>query len=571
MTKGTMIIDGIPVELNGEKNILDVIRKAGVDLPTFCYYSELSVYGACRMCMVEDKWGKMTAACSTPPKNGMEIKTNTPKLQKHRKMVLELLLANHCRDCTTCDKSGKCRLQELASRFGINKVRFENRNTTPKIDDSSLAIVRDKSKCILCGDCVRMCSEIQGVGAIDFAHRGCHMEVSTAFDKPIAETNCVNCGQCAAVCPTGAIIVKNDVNKVWSVIHDPNTRVIAQIAPAIRVAIGEELGVETNGEVMGRIVATLRRIGFDEVYDTATGADITTIEESNELLERIKSGEKLPLFTSCCPAWVKYAENNYPELLGNISSCRSPMQMFGSVIKNYYRSKENANGKKTFVVAIMPCTAKKYEAARSEFCENGEPEVDCVITTQGLVQMIRETGIVFSEIEPEGVDMPFGLASGAGVIYGVTGGVTEAVIRRIADDKSNDMLRKISFLGIRGFDGVKEASVSVGGREIKVAVVSGLKNAERLIEKIKSGELKFDFVEVMACPGGCIAGAGQPYGIERHRKSRSKGLYHADKLSYVKRADENPVIKELYKGILKGNTHKLLHVSYKPCERNEQA
>ena len=569
MSNGMMIIDGIPVELNGEKNILDVIRKAGVDLPTFCYYSELSVYGACRMCIVEDKWGLMTAACSTPPKDGMEIKTNTPKLQKHRKIVLELLLANHCRDCTTCEKSGKCRLQELASRFGINRVRFENNNTTPKIDDSSLAIVRDKSKCILCGDCVRMCSEIQGVGAIDFIQRGHHMEVGTAFNRPIAETDCVNCGQCAAVCPTGAIVVKNDVQRVWNAIHDPNTRVVAQIAPAIRVAIGEEFGVSATDDVMGRTVAALRRLGFDEVYDTATGADITTEEESKELLQRITNGSKLPLFTSCCPGWVKYAELNHPELLGNLSTCRSPMQMFGAILKEHYRSVDNKSGKKTFVVAVMPCTAKKYEAAREEFRSGGEPDVDCVITTQGLVQMIRETGIVFPEIEPEGIDMPFGLASGAGVIFGVTGGVTEAVIRRIVDDKSGELLRKISFSGIRGFAGLKEAVVNIGTREIKVAIVSGLKNAENLIQKIESGEVQYDFVEVMACPGGCIAGAGQPFGIERHRTLRSKGLYRSDKLSYVKRAEENPVVVALYNGLLKGNTHRLLHTSYCAVERDE--
>jgi NADH-quinone oxidoreductase subunit G len=305
MNKEYMIIDGIPVELNGEKNILDVIRKAGVELPTFCYYSELSVYGACRMCVVEDKWGSITASCSTPPKNGMEIKTNTPRLQQHRKMILELLLANHCRDCTTCDKSGKCRLQELATRFGIKKVRFDNRNTEPVIDDSSPAIVRDKSKCILCGDCVRMCSEIQNVGAIDFAYRGSKMVVTPAFGKSISETDCVNCGQCAAVCPTGAIIVKNDVHRVWSAIHDPNTRVVAQIAPAVRAAIGEEFGMGTGVNLMGQIVASLRRIGIDEIYDTATGADLTVIEEADELINRLKTGAKLPLFTSCCPASLR--------------------------------------------------------------------------------------------------------------------------------------------------------------------------------------------------------------------------------------------------------------------------
>lgn len=572
MGNGTIWIDGAPVELNGEKNLLDVIRKAGVDLPTFCYYSELSVYGACRMCMVEDQRGSMTAACSTPPRDGMEIKTNTPKLQKHRKMVLELLLADHCRDCTTCEKSGKCRLQELANRFGIREVRFPNRNPAPLIDDSSLAVVRDRSKCILCGDCVRMCNEIQGVGAIDFAGRGCRMRVSPAFDKPLAETACVNCGQCAAVCPTGAIVVKNDVQRVWNAIHDPDTRVVAQIAPAVRVAVGEEFDLPPSENAMGRIVAVLRRIGFDEVFDTATGADLTVEEESKELLSKLETGGKLPggtlpggtlpLFTSCCPAWVKFTENNYPELLGNVSTCRSPMQMFGAVLKEHYHKTDSGSGKKTFSVAIMPCTAKKYEAARPEFAANGEQDVDCVITTQGLVQMIRETGIVFGEVEPEGVDMPFGFASGAGVIFGVTGGVTEAVIRHVVNDKSSEMLKKISFSGVRGFAGVKEATVEADGRTLRAAVVSGLQNARRLIEKIKAGEAHYDFVEVMACPGGCIAGAGQPFGIERHRGSRSRGLYQSDRLTSVRRAEENPVVVALYGGMLKTAAHRLLHVDY---------
>lgn len=569
MSREFMIIDGNCVELEGEKNILDVIRKAGIELPTFCYYSELSVYGACRMCVVEDKRGGILASCSTPPQNGMEIRTNTPKLARHRRMILELLLSSHCRDCTTCEKSGKCRLQELAVRFGIKKVRFENRKTEPKIDDSSAAIVRDQSKCILCGDCVRMCSEIQNVGAIDFAGRGSKMTVGPAFDLKIAETDCVNCGQCAAVCPTGAIVVKNDVHKVWDAIHDPETRVVAQIAPAVRVAIGEEFGLGKSTNAMGQIVATLRRLGFDEVFDTATGADITVVEEARELLTRLESGEKLPLFTSCCPAWVRYAETNYPELLSNVSTCRSPMEMFAATLKEHYGTLDKKTGKKTFSVAIMPCTAKKYEAAREEFSENGEPFVDCVITTQGLVQMIREVGLQFAEIEPEGVDMPFGMASGAGVIFGVTGGVTEAVIRRVIDEKSNDVLKKISFSGIRGFEGVKEAAVDLDGTTLKVAVVSGLANASRLIEKIKSGGAKYDFVEVMACPGGCIAGAGQPFGIERHRRSRSQALYGTDKRSYIKRSEENPVVVALYNGLLKGKTHKLLHVNYAVKEDEE--
>ncbi len=559
MSTEFMLIDNLPVEIAGEKNILAVIRKAGIDLPTFCYYSELSVYGACRMCVVEDKWGDIHAACSTPPKAGTEIRTNTPRLRKYRKMILELFLANHCRDCTTCEKNGKCKLQELARRFGIQKVRFNNTSGEPDLDTSSLCIVRDRSKCILCGDCVRMCDEVQKVGAIDFAHRGSKMRVSPAFDEPIANSGCVGCGQCAAVCPTGAIVVRNDTVKLWQDISDKDAKVVVQIAPAVRVGIGKEFGLAEGENAMGRIVAALRRIGFDEVFDTSTGADLTVLEEAGEFLGRLHKNEKLPLFTSCCPAWVQYAENNYPELMANISTCRSPMQMFAAVLKEHYKHSH----RRVVVVAVMPCTAKKCEAARDEFAENGVRNVDYVITTQELVQMIREAGIVFSEIEPESVDMPFGAVSGAGVIFGVTGGVTEAVIRRIADDKSVSALRALAFTGVRGLQGVKETSIEYAGREVKIAIVSGLRNADNLIRQIKSGEKRYDFIEVMACPGGCIAGAGQPVTNADGKKRRSAGLYDADRMSGIKRSEENPVVMALYGGLLKGKVHKLLHVEYR--------
>lgn len=552
-----MMIDDIPVEINGEKNILSLIRKAGIDLPTFCYHSELSVYGACRMCMVENKRGGMEAACSTPPKAGMEIYTNTPKLRRYRKMILELLLSDHCRDCTTCDKNGECKLQELAQRFGISRVRFQNTADQPKLDTSSLCIQRDASKCILCGDCVRVCDEVQNVGAIDFMYRGSKMVVGTTFNAPIAETRCVGCGQCAAVCPTGAIVIKNDKDRVWQVLHDPNSRVIVQIAPAVRVGIGGKLGQKDGENMMGKIVAALKRLGVDEVFDTATGADLTVMEEANEFMSRLETGEKLPLFTSCCPAWIQYAEKMHPELLPNISTCRSPMEMFGSVLKEKYKQSE----RRTVVIAVMPCTAKKYEAAREEFSENGVPYVDYVITTQELIQMIREAGIVFSELEPEAIDVPFDVQSGAGVIFGVTGGVTEAVIRRLSD-KSVTALRAIAFNGVRGMKGLKETSVTYNDQELKIAIVSGLRNAERLISRIQKGEVQYDFIEVMACPGGCISGAGQPTSDFGGKQKRSEGLYAADKMCSVKRSEENPVITSLYAGLLKGKAHRLLHVKY---------
>ncbi len=556
MADNFMMIDNIPVPIENEKNILELIRKAGIDLPTFCYHSELSIYGACRMCMVENKWGGMEAACSTPPKPGAEIYTNTPKLRKYRKMILELLLSNHCRDCTTCEKDGKCKLQELAARYGIRKVRFENTAAEPDIDDSSLCITRDRNKCILCGDCVRVCNEVQHVGAIEFANRGSKMRVATAFDEPIANSPCVGCGQCAAVCPTGAIVIKDDSTRLWKELNEKDVKVIAQIAPAVRVAVAKEFGM-TEKDVMGKIVASLRRLGFDEVFDTVTGADLTVLEEANEFIERVKSGENIPLFTSCCPAWVNYCEKKYPELLPNVSTCKSPMQMFGAVIKE----QEKSGRRKIINVAVMPCTAKKFEAAREEFIVDGESVINYVITTQELIQMIKEAGIVFSEIENEAIDMPFGSISGAGVIFGVTGGVTEAVIRRISSDKSLSSLRSLAYTGVRGLEGVKELTVKYGDKDVRIAVVSGLGNADALIQRIKGGE-HFDLVEVMACPGGCINGGGQPHGGLAERIERSAALYESDRACTNKRSEENPLMMQLYNGLLRGKVHELLHVDY---------
>ena len=555
--KEYMLIDGNPVEINGEKNLLEVIRKAGIELPTFCYHSELSVYGACRMCMVENSHGGMEAACSTVPKAGMEIYTNTERLHKHRKMILELLLANHCRDCTTCQKNGKCRLQELASLFGLESIRFKNLKPEPELDTSSLSIVRDAHKCILCGDCVRMCNEIQNVGAIDFVNRGSKMVIGTAFNEPIANSPCVGCGQCAAVCPTGAIVIRKDTGRVWPELNDKNTKVVAQVAPAVRVAMAKEFGLPENENSMGRITAALRRLGFDEVYDTATGADLTVLEESNEFLQRIEAGENLPLITSCCPAWIQYCEKNHPELMKNISTCKSPMQMFSSVIKAKYAT----SSRRVVCVAVMPCTAKKFECAREEFMHDGVPETDYVITTQELIQMIHKAGIVFEELEPEAVDSVFSTCTGAGVIFGVTGGVTEAVLRRLSTDKSNKALMSIAFNDVRGMKGVKETTIPYGDKEVRIAIVSGLKNAEKVIQALKNGE-HFDFIEVMACPGGCVAGGGQPFGTNATKEVRGKALYSADKMLSIKRSEENPLMLSLYDGVLKGRVHELLHVHY---------
>ncbi len=557
---GYMYIDGVPVAINGEKNMLQVIRKTGVKLPTFCYHSDLSIYGACRMCMVEDEKGALYTACSTPPRAGMSIKTNTQRLRKYRKNILELLLANHCRDCTTCVNNKQCKLQDLAVRFNIDGVRFPNRAETERVTNSSSCIVFDSGKCILCGDCVRTCHEVQNVGAIDFAYRGSKMVISTAFGKSLSETDCVGCGQCAVACPTGAIMTPSDISRVWEAIEDKNTKTVVQVAPAVRVALGNMGDIKEGKDVSPLIFSALRKMGFDEVYDTSFGADITVVEESRELLERLKEKKNLPIITSCCPGWIQYCEKRHPELLDNLSTCRSPMQMFASVIKE----ERKEEGKKLFSVAIMPCTAKKFEAEREEFRNKaGEANVDAIITTEELTHMLKEAGIILGEIDPEPVDHPYDYSSGAGVIFGVTGGVTEAVLRAVVADKSRSSLMKIADVGERGLEGIKTFELSTeDGVNIRVGVASGLKNAESLIERLEGGE-KFDVIEIMACPGGCVSGGGQPFVHLDVRNERGKGLYDTDKMLSIRHSEENPSVNALYERLLSGREHELLHVKYK--------
>lgn len=564
---GYITINNRKVAFTDEKNLLSVIRKSGIDLPTFCYHSELSTYGACRMCVVEDDRGRIFASCSEVPRDGMVIYTNTPRLQHHRKMIIELLLASHCRDCTICAKNGVCTLQKLSRQLGITDVRFENNKKQLPKDLSSDCIIRDPNKCILCGDCVRTCDEIQGLGILDFAFRGSKMQVIPAFNKNLSQTDCVGCGQCRAVCPTGAISIRQDVDPVWRALSDPKIRVVAQIAPAVRVAIGDKFGIKKGENALGRLTAALRRIGFDEVYDTNFGADLTVMEESKELLERLESGENLPLFTSCCPAWVKFCENKYPELAGHISTCRSPQAMFGALLKEEARMNAEQETRRTMVISIMPCTAKKAEIKRPEHFTEGEQDVDYVLTTTEITRMIQAAGIDLAQLEPEALDMPFGLASGAGAIFGVTGGVTEAVLRRLINSSRAEDLEAISYTGIRGTDSIKEASVTLGGREVKLAVVNGLQSAAEVMDKIKSGEAYYDFVEVMACKRGCIAGGGQPVPIgPRTKKARLEGIYKTDSMAQIKLSNENPIIATVYSGILKGKEHKLLHNEKEPVQ-----
>lgn len=560
---GIMTIDGQAIEFTDEPNVLSVIRKAGIDIPTLCYHSELSIYGACRLCTVEDDRGKTFASCSEKPRDGMIIYTNTPRLMRYRKLILELLLAAHCRDCTTCIKSGECHLQELAHRMGVHEIRFENVREIQPIDTSSHAIIRDPNKCILCGDCVRMCDNVQNINAIDFAYRGTDAQVIPAFDKKIAETDCVGCGQCRVVCPTGAISIHTNIDEVWEALADKNTKVIAQIAPAVRVAIGDNFGYAKGENVMGKLVGVLHRLGFDEVYDTSYGADLTVVEESKEFIERFTSGEKMPLFTSCCPAWVKYCENKYPEFVPNLSTCRSPQQMFGAVVREYYKDPEKNEGKKIVSVSIMPCTAKKEEILRPESYTNGKQDVDYVLTTTEIVRMIRKSGIVFDKVEIEAADVPFGIGSGSGVIFGVTGGVTEAVLRRLQQGHNRVDMESIKKSGVRGDDGIKVLTYNYNGREIKAAVVNGLANADKVLQQIKNHEAEYDFVEVMACRRGCIMGGGQPVNAgPRTRKARMKGLYDTDVNTQIKKSNENPMILSLYDTLLKGKEHELLHRNF---------
>ena len=558
---GTITIDGRKVEFTDEKNLLTVIRKAGIDIPTLCYHSELSTFGACRLCTVEDDRGRTFASCSEEPRDGMVIYTNTGKLKKYRKLIIELLLASHCRDCTTCVKSGDCNLQTLAHRFGVTSVRYSNYREQKPRDFSSPSIVRDPNKCILCGNCVRVCNELQGVGALDFAFRGSEAIVMPAFDKEIAATDCVNCGQCQIFCPTGAISIRHNREAVWEALADPDVRVVAQVAPAVRVAVGSAFGLPKGKSVMGKIVNVLHRIGFDEVYDTTFSADMTIMEESAEFLNRLKTGEKLPLLTSCCPAWVKFVGDQFPEYKEHVSTCRSPQGMMSAVTKEWFRDPaNNPEGKKTVMVSFMPCTAKKMEAKRSNSFTHGEQDTDYVITTTELIDMIRMTGIEFAELEPESSDIPFGFGSGGGVIFGVTGGVTEAVIRRLVPGHDKETLEAIAECGVRDGGFIREFSIPYEGIDLNICVVSGLANARTVMEQVKSGEKNYHLIEVMACRRGCIMGGGQPrLAGDRTKAARTEGIYRDDNVAVIKKSDENPMIMSLYEGFLKGKEHELLH------------
>ncbi|MDR2459945.1 MAG: [FeFe] hydrogenase, group A [Deltaproteobacteria bacterium] len=565
----TVTVDGISVTQDGEKNLLELIKKGGIELPTFCYHSEISVYGACRMCMVEVEGRGVLPACSTKPEDGMVVHTNTRQIRDMRRMIIELMLASHAQDCTVCPKSGECRLQDISKQLGVTKVRFKNVPREAPIDDSSVSILRDPSKCILCGDCVRTCTEVQSVGALDFAYRGAAAKVVTCFNKPMAEIECVNCGQCVKVCPVGALTPKYQIAQVWEAIYDPTKTVVVQIAPAVRVALGEYFGLKPGTLTIGKIVGALRIMGFNQVYDTCFGADFTVVEEGKEFLSRLSAGKDLPLFTSCCPAWVKFAEQYYPDLLNNLSTCRSPQQMFGSLCKEELATKLGKKREDLVVVSIMPCTAKKFEAARSQFLVDGNPDVDYVLTTKELSLMIFESGIDFDKLDLSSFDMPFGFSTGAAVIFGTSGGVSEAVLRFAAESIQKGAMRE--FKEFRGTEkGVKISEVAIGDKLLSLCVVSGLANARKIIDKIRAGDLYYDLVEVMACSGGCVNGGGQP--ITRDNKlaiaERSKGLYDNDRMLQFHVSSENPYLQKIYsEDLTPQSSHELLHTSYENRKR----
>ena len=578
MKEVTLTIDNQKVTVFEGTTILEAAKKAGIDIPTLCFLKDINEAGDCRMCIVEVEGRKdFATSCIQTVEDGMVVHTHTPNVLEARHVILDLIISNHTKDCLTCTRSGNCELQSLAVKFNVLNVEFTGEMSKHKIDDLSPSIVRDFNKCILCRRCVAVCKNIQQIGAIDCINRGFDSCISTVDDKSLNDVNCTFCGQCIQACPTGALHEKESINDLWIKLKDPETYVIAQTAPAVRVALGEEFQMDIGTNVTGKMVASLKRLGFDKVFDTNFSADLTIMEEAHEFLERLKEKDNMPMITSCCPSWIKFIEMNYPDLLQHLSSCKSPHQMLGSLLKTYFAKKENIDPSKIYVVSIMPCVAKKYERQRPELKNNGLYDVDNVITTRELARMIKQANIDFEKIEDQEYDMPLGETTGAGAIFGVTGGVMEAALRTAQDKLKGEDVEKFEFIEVRGEKGIKEANITINGRNLHVAVVSGLSNAKKILEELKLGKSSYDFIEVMACPGGCIMGGGQPIKNSKVRakmdiaKLRGKALYSIDEKSKIRKSHENPIVKKVYEEFLEEpgsyRAHKLLHTTYSKKEK----
>ena len=573
-------INGIPVTAPKGATVLDAAKEAGIDIPTLCYLKEINEIGACRLCLVEvqEKRGdtlgpaRMVTSCVYPVTEGMEVVTNSPKIAASRKTNLELLVSNHNRECLSCVRSTTCELQRLCQEYGVDENRFKGAKTDACIDDSSASIIRDTSKCILCRRCVAACRNMQGIGVIGANNRGFDTVIGTAMDSPLASTSCINCGQCIVACPTGALHERDDTDKVFAALGDPTKKVFICAAPSVRAQIGECFGYEPGTDCEGKMVAAIRRLGFDGVFDMNVTADLTIVEEANELLGRINNGGALPMITSCSPGWIKYCEHYFPEMTENLSTCKSPQQMFGAIMKTYYAQKNGLDPKDIFFVSAIPCTAKKFEVGRADQSAAGVPDVDVAITTRELARMIQKAGINFKALKDEKFDEPFSNGSGAGVIFGATGGVMEAALRYAAEVILDKKLEKLEFEDVRGVEGVKFAAYKLGDLEVKVAVASGTKNAKDLLNKVKAGEVDVQFIEIMACPGGCVNGGGQPYQPASVRNSidlravRAAILYKADAAMDLRKSQDSSDVKKLYDEFLGSPNshvaHEILHTSY---------